>query len=48
VAELDGFFVEFRGDGTIVDTMIFHQPNGVFVANRIDRREQDAAVIPAE
>jgi hypothetical protein len=48
VAELDGFFVEFRGDGTIVDTMISHQPNGVFVANRIDRREQDAAVIPAE
>jgi CubicO group peptidase (beta-lactamase class C family) len=36
IAELEGFFVEFRGDGTIIDEVIFHQPNGTFVANRVD------------
>ncbi|GKQ53000.1 serine hydrolase [Bradyrhizobium sp. Ce-3] len=29
--------VEFRGDGTIVDEMILHQPGGTFVARRADR-----------
>jgi hypothetical protein len=27
--------VEFRGEGTIVDEVIFHQPNGTFVARRL-------------
>jgi hypothetical protein len=34
IVELDGFVVEFRGEGTIVDEVIFHQPNGTFVARR--------------
>jgi CubicO group peptidase (beta-lactamase class C family) len=34
--ELEGFVVEFRGEGTIVDEMIFHQPNGTFVARRLE------------
>jgi CubicO group peptidase (beta-lactamase class C family) len=34
IVELEGFVVEFRGDGTIVDELIFHQPNGTFVARR--------------
>ncbi|WP_338690937.1 serine hydrolase [Bradyrhizobium sp. 26S5] len=29
-------FVEFCGDGTIADEMIFHQPGGTFVARRTD------------
>ena len=37
IVELEGFVVEFRSEGTIVDEMIFHQPNGTFVA----RREED-------
>ena len=36
IAELEGFFVEFRGEGTIIDEVIFHQPNGTFVAQRVD------------
>lgn len=36
IAELEGFFVEFRGVGTIIDEVIFHQPNGTFVAKRVD------------
>jgi hypothetical protein len=36
IVELEGFFVEFRGEGTIVDEVIFHQPNGTFVAKRVD------------
>jgi CubicO group peptidase (beta-lactamase class C family) len=36
IAELEGFFVEFRGEGTIIDEVIFHQPNGTFVAKRVD------------
>jgi hypothetical protein len=35
VVELDGFVVEFRREGTIVDEVIFHQPNGTFVAKRV-------------
>ena len=35
IVELEGFVVEFRGEGTIVDEMIFHQPNGTFVARRV-------------
>jgi hypothetical protein len=36
IVELDGFFVEFRGEGAIIDELIFHQPNGTFVAKRVD------------
>ena len=32
IVELEGFVVEFRGEGTVVDEMIFHQPNCTFVA----------------
>jgi len=28
IVELEGFFVEFRGEGTIIDEVIFYQPNG--------------------
>jgi hypothetical protein len=35
VIELEGFVVEFRGEGTIVDQMLFHQPNGTFSAKRV-------------
>ena len=34
--KLEGFFVEFRGEGTIIDELISHQPNGTFVAKRVD------------
>jgi len=36
VVELGGFAVEFRGAGEIIDELIFHQPNGTFVAQRVD------------
>lgn len=35
IVELEGFVVEFRGEGT-VDEVIFHQPNGTFVAQRVE------------
>jgi CubicO group peptidase (beta-lactamase class C family) len=35
IAELEGYSVEFSGD-TIIDEVIFHQPNGTFVAARIE------------
>ena len=35
IAKLDGYSVEFRGDAA-VDEVIFHQPNGTFVAKRVD------------
>ena len=36
IVELEGFVVEFRGEGTTVDEVIFHQPNGTFVAQRVE------------
>jgi hypothetical protein len=36
IVELEGFAIEFRGEETSVDEAIFHQPNGTFVANRIE------------
>ena len=36
IVELEGFVVEFRGEGTIVDEVIFHQPNGTFIAKRVE------------
>jgi hypothetical protein len=35
IAELEGYSVEFRG-ATIIDEVIFHQPNGTFAAARIE------------
>ena len=35
IVELEGFIVEFRGEGMTVDEVIFHQPNGIFVAQRV-------------
>jgi CubicO group peptidase (beta-lactamase class C family) len=35
IVELEGFVVEFRGEGTVVDEVIFHQPNGTVVAKRV-------------
>jgi CubicO group peptidase (beta-lactamase class C family) len=35
IRELEGFVVEFRGEGTVVDEVIFHQPNGTFIAKRV-------------
>jgi hypothetical protein len=34
IVELEGFAVEFSGEATI-DELIFHQPNGTFVAERV-------------
>jgi CubicO group peptidase (beta-lactamase class C family) len=36
IVELEGFVVEFGGEGTVVDEMIFHQPNGTSVAKRAE------------
>jgi CubicO group peptidase (beta-lactamase class C family) len=36
IVDLEGFVVEFRGEGAIVDEMIFHQPNGTFIAGRLE------------
>ena len=36
ILQLEGFVVEFRGEGTIVDEVIFHQPNGTFTAKRVE------------
>ena len=36
IVQLESFVVEFRGEGTVVDEMIFHQPNGTFVAKRLE------------
>lgn len=42
IAELDGFVVEFKSDGTNVSEIIFHQPNGTFVAARVAEDDGDA------
>ena len=36
IVELEGYVAEFRGEGTVVDEVIFHQPNGTFVARRVE------------
>jgi CubicO group peptidase (beta-lactamase class C family) len=36
IVELEGFVVEFVGEGTIIDEVIFHQPNGTFIAKRVE------------
>jgi CubicO group peptidase (beta-lactamase class C family) len=36
IVELEGFVVEFSGEGTSVDEIIFHQPNGTFIAKRVE------------
>ena len=35
IAGLEGFAVEFRGEGDDIGQIIFHQPNGTFVADRV-------------
>ena len=35
IVELDGFAVEFRGENDRIDQIVFHQPNGIFVADRV-------------
>jgi hypothetical protein len=37
IIELEGFRVEFRRDATgSVDELVFHQPNGTFIAQRTE------------
>jgi hypothetical protein len=36
IVELEGFAVEFRCEGTSIDEAIFYQPNGTFVARRVE------------
>ena len=36
IVELEGFVVEFCGEGAIVDEVVFHQPNGTVVAQRVE------------
>ncbi|WBL76058.1 serine hydrolase [Bradyrhizobium xenonodulans] len=46
IAELDGFAVEFRGEDGGIDQMVFHQPNGVFVADRVAQEgDRDGAAV---
>jgi len=35
IVELDGFAVEFHGEDDRIDQIVFHQPNGIFVADRV-------------
>ena len=37
IVELEGFVVEFRGEGAAIEEVIFHQPNGTFIARRADQ-----------
>jgi hypothetical protein len=36
IVKLEGFVVEFLGEGAIVDELIFHLPNGTFVAKHLE------------
>ena len=35
IVKLDGFVVEFKGEGERITAIVFHQPNGTFVAERV-------------
>jgi hypothetical protein len=35
IRELEGFSVEFRGEGESIGQIVFHQPNGIFIADRV-------------
>ncbi|MBH5402152.1 serine hydrolase [Bradyrhizobium sp. CNPSo 4010] len=35
IVELAGFAVEFRGEGESIGQIVFHQPNGTFLADRV-------------
>jgi CubicO group peptidase (beta-lactamase class C family) len=35
IVELEGFVIEFRAGGSDVNEIVFHQPNGTFVATRV-------------
>jgi hypothetical protein len=39
IVELQGFTVEFCGEGVTIDEVIFHQPNGIFVARRVEEQK---------
>jgi CubicO group peptidase (beta-lactamase class C family) len=39
VAELEGFAVEFRGEEEGIGQIVFHQPNGTFIADRVAEQE---------
>ena len=39
IVELDGFAVEFRGQDDEMSQIVFHQPNGTFVADRLVDQE---------
>ncbi len=43
LAKLQGFFVEFNGDDEVPDKLVFHQPNGTFVAKRVAKPESETA-----
>jgi len=34
--ELEGFVVEFRGEGAAIEELIIHQPTGTLIARRLD------------
>jgi hypothetical protein len=36
IEDLRGFAVEFHGEGTTIDEVVFHQPNGIFSASRVE------------
>jgi CubicO group peptidase (beta-lactamase class C family) len=36
IVELVGFLVEFHGKGAVIDELALHQPNGTFVARRVE------------
>jgi hypothetical protein len=35
IVELEGFTVEFRGEVESIGQIVFHQPNGTFLADRL-------------
>jgi hypothetical protein len=45
IVELEGFVVEFRGEGATLDEVIFHQPNGTFAARRLEAKSNTLLVV---
>ncbi|MDF0494930.1 hypothetical protein [Bradyrhizobium yuanmingense] len=35
IVDLEGFAVEFSGEGESIGQIVFHQPNGTFLAERV-------------
>jgi CubicO group peptidase (beta-lactamase class C family) len=46
IALLEGFFVEFRGDGDVPDTVAFYLPHGIFIAKREAGLESVSIIAP--